>query len=160
MKIKIMSRSAVEKYTETVFNEKTAIISITDFGCEFAFFKNLPDYLCQVAFDDVDNDVIIDELGKHAREEEIKEIETKYYMFNNNQAKVIAEFYFSICDKVDCLICQCEHGQSRSAAVAAAILEFRSRKGIAVFSDDRYYPNKVVFRKVLTSLKEYNAAES
>ena len=71
----------------------------------------------------------------------------------------MADFYFSVCDKADCLICQCEHGQSRSAAIAAAILEFRSRKGIEVFSDDRYYPNKVVFRKVLKALREYGLLE-
>ena len=156
----IADRKSIEKMSSNVFNDSTALISINDFNDMCVELIHKPNFLLRVAFDDVDNDVIIDELGKHEREEEIKEIETKYNMFNDNQAKVIAEFYFSICDKVDCLICQCEHGQSRSAAVAAAILEFRSRKGIAVFSDDRYYPNKVVFRKVLTSLKEYNAAES
>ena len=52
------------------------------------------------------------------------------------------------------LICQCEHGQSRSAAVASAILEFKSRRGIQIFADDRYYTNKVVFRRVLEALKD------
>lgn len=55
------------------------------------------------------------------------------------------------------MICQCEHGQSRSAAVAAAIMEFRSRRGITVFAHDSYYPNKVVFRKVLEALKNAGA---
>ena len=154
MKIKIMSRSAVEKYTENPLSEKTAIISITDFGLEFASLKNPPEYLHQVAFDDVDNDVMVDELGKDATDENRKRVEVKYNMFSDEQAKAIAEFYFLVCDKVDYLICQCEHGQSRSAAVAAAILEFRSRRGIKIFADDRYYPNKVVFRKVLNALAE------
>ncbi len=153
MKIKIMSRSAVEKYTETPVNEKTAIISITDFGLDFAFLKNQPDFLYQVAFDDVDNDVIVDELGQEATEEDRKRVEAKYNMFSEEQANAVAEFYFSVCDKIECLICQCEHGQSRSAAMAAAIIEFRSRKGIKIFADDRYYPNKVVFRKLLTALQ-------
>ena len=148
-----MSRHAVEKYTETPMNEKTAIISITDVGFDFAFFKNNPDYLYQVAFDDVDNDVIVDEVGKEYTEEERKRIEARYNMLSDEQAQEIAKFYFSICDKADCLICQCEHGQSRSAAVAAAILEFRSHKGIKIFADDRYYPNKVVFRKLLIALQ-------
>ena len=156
MKIKIMSKRAIEKYAELPMSEKTAVISITDFGCEFASFKNAPDYLHQVAFDDVDNDVMVDELGKDATEEEKKEIEAKYNMFSDAQAKAVAEFYFDICDKVDCLICQCEHGQSRSAAMAAAIVEFRSRKGIKIFADDRYYPNKVVFRKLLSALQLQN----
>ena len=57
-------------------------------------------------------------------------------------------------DEINTLICQCEHGQSRSAAVAAAILEFRSRRGIDVFSNDNYFPNKVVYRRVLAALKD------
>ena len=155
-----MSKRVFEKHMEVPTNEKIAVVSITDFGYEFAIPSIDPEYLYQVSFDDVDNDVIIDELGKHATEEEKIKIKLKYHMFNDDQAKAIAEFYFSVCDKVDCFICQCEHGQSRSAAIAAAILEFRSRKGIAVFSDDRYYPNKVVFRKVLKALKEYVTTES
>ena len=39
--------------------------------------------------------------------------------------------------------------------MAAAIIEFRSRKGIKIFADDRYYPNKVVFRKLLTALQNH-----
>ena len=156
MKIKIMSKRAIEKYAELPMTETTAVISITDFGCEFASFKNAPNYLHQIAFDDVDNDVMVDELGKDATEEEKKEIEAKYNMFSDAQAKAVAKFYFDICDKVDCLICQCEHGQSRSAAMAAAIVEFRSHKGIKIFADDRYYPNKVVFRKLLSALQLQN----
>lgn len=150
-----MSRRAIERYMEVPVNEKIAVISITDFDYEFVKLKNIPEYLHQVAFDDVDNEVIMDELDKGATEYERKAVECKYHMFSEEQAKAIAEFYFFVCDKVDYLICQCEHGQSRSAAVAAAILEFRSRKGIAVFADDRYYPNKVVFRKVLKALREH-----
>ena len=153
MKIKIMSKHAIEKYMENPISETTAVISITDFGGEFAFFKNSPHYLHQVAFDDVDNDVMVDELCKDATEADKKRIEAKYKMFGEEQAKAVAEFYFEVCDKVECLILQCEHGQSRSAAMAAAILEFRSRKGIKVFSDDRYYPNKVVFRRLLSALQ-------
>ena len=99
-----MSRHAVEKYTETPMNEKTAIISITDFGLEFAFLKNKPEYLYQVAFDDVDNDVIVDELGKEATEEDRKRVEAKYNMFSEEQAKAVAEFYFSVCDKIGLLV--------------------------------------------------------
>ena len=76
-------------------------------------------------------------------------------MLTDEKAKQIAEFYFNVADKVDTIICQCEHGQSRSAAVAAAILEFRSKRGIEIFSNDKYFPNKVAFRKVLKYLKEH-----
>ena len=153
MKIKIMSKRVIERYMCEPMKEKTAAISITDFNGEFARLLNAPQWLHQVAFDDVDNDVMIDEVGGKPTEEERILIEEKYHMFSDRQAQEIADFYRSICDEADCIICQCEHGQSRSAAVAAAILEYRSRKGIKIFADDRYYPNKVVFRKVLLALQ-------
>ena len=154
MKIKIMSRRAIEKYTENPITEDTAIISITDFNGSFAKLKKPPKYLLQIKFDDVDNDVMVDELGHQPTELERKMIESKYNMFSDEQARELANFYHSVADKSEYLICQCEHGQSRSAAVAAAILEYRSRKGIRIFSDDRYYPNKIVFRKVFAELSK------
>ena len=48
------------------------------------------------------------------------------------------------------------NGQSRSAACAAAILEFYEKNGISIFADYRYYPNQLVFNKVKKALeKEY-----
>ena len=80
-------------------------------------------------------------------------------MFSDEQAMDIATFYFEYKDIISTLICQCEHGQSRSAAVATAIMEIRSGSGIEVFAHDRYYPNKVVFRKVLKSLQDFKYAK-
>ena len=102
----------------------------------------------------MDNDVIIDEVGKSATPEEKAVVEKKYNMISLGQAHEIAKIYYNNKDQINTLICQCEHGQSRSAAVAAAILEFRSRRGIDVFSNDNYYPNKVVYRRVLEALKD------
>ena len=152
MKILIRSRKAIEKMACLPFEEKTAIISVTDWNCEFAKLENPPTYLLQLAFDDVDNDIFLDELGRKPTEAERIRLENKYHMLSNEQAKQIADFYISIENKVNVIICQCEHGQSRSAAIAAAIMEYRSKKGIEVFSNDNYYPNKVVFRKVLNAL--------
>ena len=154
MKILIKSRRAIEKLAESPLPEKTALISITDYGCDFANLQHKPDFLLQLAFDDIDGDVFVDELGGKTTDAERVEIEAKYHMLSDEQAKQIAEFYHSVHDKVEVVICQCEHGQSRSAAIAAAILEYKCRKGINVFADDRYYPNKVIFRKIFKALKE------
>lgn len=51
------------------------------------------------------------------------------------------------------IICQCDYGQSRSVACAAAILEHFERKGITIFADYRYYPSQLVFNKILEALK-------
>ena len=131
MKIQIKNRHQIEKAT---FLPKTALISITDRNYHFAELKDKPDYLLQLAFDDVDRD----EEGGIADE----------------QAKQIAEFYLNIKDKAEIIICQCEHGQSRSAAIAAAIMEYRSRSGIKIFAHEKYYPNKAIFNKVFEELKK------
>lgn len=52
------------------------------------------------------------------------------------------------------ILCQCEYGQSRSAACAAAIREYFTHDGINIFADYRYYPNQLVFNKILSSLKK------
>ena len=53
------------------------------------------------------------------------------------------------------ILCQCEYGQSRSAACAAAILEYFNGTGISVFADYRYYPNQVVYHKIMDTLTRY-----
>ena len=137
---------------EHPFVEKTAIISITDYGYDFAELKNKPHHLLQLAFDDVDGDVFIDEIGENPSAEDKLKIEKKYHMFSNEQAKQIVEFVNDVWDKVDVIIFQCEHGQSRSAAVAAAIMQYKYQNGIEIFADDNYYPNKLVYRKVFDAL--------
>ena len=154
MKILIRSRKAIEKMSKSPFPKGTALISITDANDSPVNFENEPDFLLRLAFDDVDNDVFADESIDNLTQVEIVEMEKKYNMLSEEQANEIAFFYENNKDNISTLICQCEHGQSRSAAVAAAILEFRSRRGIKIFSDDRYFPNKVVFRKVLGAFKK------
>ena len=155
MKLQILSREKIELLSKKGFKPSTAVISITDARLDFATLENAPEFLLQMAFDDVDNDIFIDELGRipDSEEERIK-IEKKYNMLSDVQAKEIADFYFNIKDSAETLICQCEHGQSRSAAVAAAFWEFRSKRGIDIFTDDRFYPNKAVYKKIYNLLKE------
>ena len=147
-----MSKDTVEMFCEYSFVEKVALISITDYGYDFAELKNKPHHLLQLAFDDVDGDVFIDEFGDNPAHEDKLKIEKKYHMLSNEQANQIAEFVNEVWNKVDVIICQCEYGQSRSAAVAAAITQFKYQNGIEIFADERYYPNKLVYRKVFNSL--------
>lgn len=153
VEIKIMSRDAIEELAKVPFANKTALISITDADYYFAELRHRPAELFQIAFDDVDNDVFEDELGRTPTKEERIKIEKKYKMLSDEQAQEIANFCLRVLDKVEIIICQCEHGQSRSAAVAAAIIEFTTNNGIEIFANDLYYPNKVVFRKVYGALK-------
>lgn len=154
MKILITNKRGLEELSLQEFSANTAIISVADFEDDFATLKNAPAHIHRVSFEDVDADVIIDMLGTNGSEEDISKVEKKYHMFSRKQAQDIATFYFSICDTTETLICQCEHGQSRSAAIAAAIMEYRNDNGIEIFSDDRYFPNKVVFRRVLAAMRQ------
>ena len=157
MEILIMSRKDVEKISLKPFNRPTALISITDFDYTFANLKYKPQYLLQLIFDDVPvGDGFFEEEGRTLSDEEIANLEKKYHSITDEQVEQIINFYNSVKDNVDVLICQCEHGQSRSAAIAAAIKEFESRSGIDVFANDWYYPNKSLFRKVLNSMRKQN----
>ena len=154
MEVAIFNREQIETLSQGGFAAHTALISITDAGWQFADLKNKPEFLLQLAFDDVDNDVFVDELGRTPTADERRQIEAKYYMLTDEQAGEMASFFLSVKDKADLLICQCEHGQSRSAAVAAAVLEYQNKSGIDIFADDNYYPNKMVFKKVLDQMRK------
>lgn len=69
------------------------------------------------------------------------------------EAKALAQFILQAERDGFDLICQCEYGQSRSAACAAAIKEFFYHSGIEIFADYRYYPNQLIFNKILDALK-------
>ena len=71
------------------------------------------------------------------------------------EADELAKFiYEARADGLD-IICQCDYGQSRSAACAAAILQHFEGSGIDIFADYRYYPNQVVYHKVFEALEKY-----
>lgn len=148
MNVIIMDRESIEELATKQFSSNTSVISITDANWSFANLKYKPDNLLQIAFDDVDNDIFEDATTPDEKEY----IEQRYNLITDEQASEIAKFYHSVKDSTDIIICQCEHGQSRSAAIGAAILEYESKSGITIFADDKYYPNKVVFRKVYNSL--------
>ena len=154
MKIQISSRNKIEKFCSSPMQQDVALISITDYDEEFATLKYTPKFLLQLAFDDVPvGDGFIEETGRNLTEAEIARLEEKYHSITDDQVEQIVKFYHEVKDSVDLLICQCEHGQSRSAAIAAAIMEHESRTGIDIFANDWYYPNKSLFRKVLKHLK-------
>ena len=87
-----------------------------------------------VEFDDV-------EYAKHGR------------IITEEQGKEIAQFVRSHPD-AEVIVCQCEAGISRSAAVAAAILKGNGQDDMPVFKSKLYLPNMLVYRTVLRALME------
>ncbi len=146
MKVSIYSREEIEKLIETDFPKNTAVISFYDpkgirsDNLTPIDYKNKAEMVYQVAVYDID----------------IECLEDYGLTFDTYlpEAKDIAEFIYNAKENNLNIICQCQYGQSRSAGCAAAILEHFEKNGISIFADYRYYPNQVVFNKILKSLDE------
>ena len=137
IKIEIESRESVAIRAKEPFSHFTALISVADANADFAVLECEPPRVLQVKFDDVD---------------ETDEPQDKRHMLTDGQANSIAEFIKNANIRANTLIVQCEYGQSRSAAIAAA-RQYYYGDGIEIFADERYYPNKFVYHKVLNALR-------
>ena len=146
MKVSILSRDDAEKLVEKDFPKKTAVISFYDPHNKRSIFDSSPvDYKgkCERLFLVKIKDLDIDALENFG-------LTVDTYL---TEAEELAEFIKKAeADGFD-FICQCEYGQSRSAACAAAIKEYFEKDGISIFADYRYYPNQLVFNKILNALK-------
>lgn len=146
MKISIYSRNEIEKLINENFPENTAVISFYDPAGIRSDNKNPVDYkgkaemLFQVAVYDIDITVL-------------KDYGLTYDTYLS-EANELARFIKTAHDKGLDIICQCQYGQSRSAACAAAIEEYYNKNGISIFADYRYYPNQVVYHKIFEALNK------
>lgn len=154
MKIEIMSRKETEKRAKRPFNDNTALISCTDTDLGVTELENEPALLLRLQFDDVSSEDFMDFDNKLPPPEEMKSLAHYHHMITEEQAEQTAEFYLKNRDKIELLICQCEHGESRSAAIAAAISQYENNDGIKYFIEDRYLPNKSVYRAIYKALSE------
>ncbi len=153
MKVDIYSREAIEKLIETSFPSNVAVISFSDpLGKRTpedyvpVDYKGKCENLFRIAVHDIDIEILED-----------------YGMtFDTYLPEVdeLAKFIDSSVRKGLDIICQCEYGQSRSAACAAAIKEFYDHSGISIFADYRYYPNQLIFNKILNALKNQEENET
>ena len=151
-KIRIISRKEADQLIESNFPNNTAVLSFFDpfdgrgLACRE---KNQPvDYsgVCNRIFTVAVHDIDIETLPEYG-------LTFKSYF---PEAHDLACFIKrAVHDGMD-LICQCEYGQSRSAACAAAIKEYYDHSGIEIFADYRYYPNQMIFNKLLAALRNEN----
>ena len=147
MKVEIYSREAIKELMKGEFPKNTAVISF----CSPKKTRRAEDV--QVHFGNVCNrvfyimipDIDIEILGDYGYTYE------SYLAEADDLAKFI---YGAKADGLD-IICQCDFGQSRSAACAAAILQHFEGRGIDIFADYRYYPNQLVYHKVFDALEKF-----
>lgn len=145
MKVEIYSRDAMEKRLLEGPLHNTAVISFYDppssrtpKGYAPLDYGNRCSDLFPVGVHDIDIE-ILPEYG----------LTFETYL---PEANALALFIKDAASRHMNIICQCEYGQSRSAACAAAILEYFCKDGISVFADYRYYPNQLIFNKLLAAL--------
>lgn len=139
MKISIYSREDIEKLIELKeLPDDSLVISFHDPWESKVEFTDYHGKVLTICCMDIESD----ELGDYSLTEE---------GFFPEVTEVALAISVAVTFNKD-IICQCEHGQSRSAAVAAAVKQFVSGDGIEIFADDRYYPNKMIYRKLLKEL--------
>lgn len=147
MKVSIYSRKAIEELMQSDFPENVAIISFYDPPTSFrddtyspVDYSNKTNRVFQIAIHDIDLAVL-------------PKFNLTYDTYFS-EADDLAEFiYTAKADGLD-IICQCEYGESRSSACAAAILEHFYKCGISIFVDYKYYPNQLVYHKVFEALEK------
>jgi hypothetical protein len=146
MKVEIYSRKAVEELIQAGFPENTAVISFytpknnkrsEDIRVNY---NGVCDKIIYIGIPDIDIE-ILEDYGY------------TYFSYLENSDELAEFIRDSEAEGLD-IICQCDFGQSRSAACAAAILQHFEGRGIDVFADYRYYPNQLVYHKVLDALEE------
>lgn len=142
MNVQIYSRKEIETIiTGGRFPENTAVISFCDSGTEPRERVNYSSVCSRIMYIELD-DLELDELSGAG------------YSYDTffPEADETAEFIIDAYNSGMNIICQCEYGQSRSAGCAAAIMEHFRHGGLSFFADHQYYPNKVVYHKVLDAL--------
>lgn len=125
------------------FPKNTAVISFCDKGTTPRERVNYSGVCSRVMYIELD-DIEPDEL----------EAEGCTYDSFFPEADETAEFIIDAYNDKMNLICQCVYGQGRSAGCAAAVLEYYCHAGISVFADYKYFPNKLVYHKILEALME------
>lgn len=148
MKIEIYSRQAIKELMDGAFPRHVAVISFYSprkahraEEARVCFASRFADRVFYIMIPDID----IELLGDYGYTYET-------YLA---EADALAEFIYEARAEGRDLICQCDFGQSRSAACAAAILQHFEGRGIDIFADYRYYPNQLVYHKVFDALERY-----
>ena len=152
MQIEIMGREVLMALAEKPFPPRTAVIRITNSDAADVKLHHLPVQILRLKFDDVSDEIYEDFLGRKPSVREMHQLSARFHMLSDHQAQQLADFILSR-NNQGILICQCEHGQSRSAGIAAAAVEYYLHRGVHIFADPRYCPNKYVFRKLLRNLR-------
>ena len=79
-------------------------------------------------------------------------ITTNYSAFSKDIAENIATYVKELPEKLDTLIVCCDSGESRSTAMAAAIMRFSGMDEIRIWKNPHYHPNTLVYSLLCEAL--------
>ena len=146
MEVSIYSREAVKELIEKGFPQNTAVISFytpkNKRDCEEnrVNYDGICNKIFYVGIPDIDIEILSDYGYTY-----------KTYLAGADE---LAKFIDKAKENGLDIICQCDYGQGRSAACAAAILQYYEGRGIDIFADYRYYPNQLVYHKIFDALEK------
>lgn len=146
MKVEIYSRMAASELIASGFPKNSAVISFytpknkRSSGSSVLDYRGTCERIFYVGIPDIDVGIL----------------QTYGYTYDTYLAEAdeLARFIYEVRSEGRDVICQCDYGQSRSAACAAAILQHFEGRGIDVFADYRYYPNQLVYHKIYDALEK------
>lgn len=135
-----MNKSKAGRLSYTDYSSDKAIISISTPGDEKAEFdrnnKTIKDILYLDFYDISYNS---------------QEIFKGYEPMSDEDAVKIRDFVLKWKDEADTLWVHCDAGISRSAGVAAGILEALGKDNSYIFESKMYFPNLLCYRKTLNA---------
>lgn len=95
----------------------------------------------------ISEEIPVQEPGEYLRE-------LQRDLFSDKQASEIVAFVENMKNSVKAILCHCDAGVSRSAAVGAVIELMLNGSSDRVFNDPRFVPNKYVYKKLLRVWQE------
>lgn len=135
MKVEVRSRYMINDWE----SDSTAIISITDPDNDHPPITEKPGLqgVLHLSFHDADVDGFDPEFN--------------FTIMSDDDGDLVADFLEKQKD-VDLLIVQCDAGICRSPGMAAAILKHLTGDDSQIFDDNRFVPNRWVYKKTLQAL--------
>lgn len=138
----ILNKSKAQRLSYNDFSSEKVIISISTPGDEKTVFNPNNNTIKDVLY-----------LSFYDISYETQDIFKGYPAMSDNDAIKIRDFVLKWKDKVDTLWVQCDMGISRSAGVAAGIVEAFGKDNSFILNSKIYYPNMLCYHKTLNAFK-------
>ncbi|MCM1285137.1 MAG: hypothetical protein NC213_08110 [Acetobacter sp.] len=142
MKFVILNKSKAKRLSYTDCSDDKVIISIRTPGDEKAEFNSGNSTIKDILY-----------LSFYDVSTETQDIFKGYPAMTDDDAVKIRDFVLKWKDRVDTIWVHCDMGMSRSAGVAAGILEGLGQDNSIILNSKMYFPNMLCYRKTLNAFK-------